>query len=193
MPALVEGKVDEQAWWKDHPEPQVTRTDDRLVLWNYRVGKTELSDVHAQALSSFPQILPLAVGSRARHRSTVSICGHASATGERSLNDSLARERAENVATYLRDLGLQNLEVSSAGSSEPLAPAPSGQALARTAESRSPSTSSESSSRRAFRSIPLSLPVRHRNRRRLNRLAAPSISKGSSRFRWEMWSVKAST
>jgi hypothetical protein len=36
MPALVEGKVDEQAWWKDHPVPQVTRTDDRLVLWNYR-------------------------------------------------------------------------------------------------------------------------------------------------------------
>jgi outer membrane protein OmpA-like peptidoglycan-associated protein len=97
-------EVDEQTWWKEHPEPGVTRTDDRLVLWNYPVGKSDLSDVHADAVRNFLQSLAISLGrgSTASSRSTVSITGHASRTGEASMNDGLARDRAEAVAVYLR-------------------------------------------------------------------------------------------
>ena len=47
------------------------------------------------------------------------------------MNDTLARDRAENVAKSLRSLGFDKLEVTSAGSSLPADPALSGQGLAR--------------------------------------------------------------
>jgi OmpA family len=128
MALTVTGEVDEHAWWKEHPDPQVTRTQDRLVLWNYPVSKTALADTHAAALRAFLQDLFLGP---AQTGSTVSICGHASATGEASTNEALAHERAANVAKYLRGFGFEKLEVTSAGASQPADPAPSGQALAR--------------------------------------------------------------
>src|SRR5688572_1545001 len=120
--------VDERAWWREHPDPQVTRSEDRLVLWNYPVAGTKLAPEHAAAIRSFLSILLL---SPAETGSTVSITGHASTTGEASANEAFALERGENVANYLRGLGFRNLEVTAAGSSEPADPAPSGQALAR--------------------------------------------------------------
>ena len=68
----VSGGVDERSWWKEHPDPQVTRTEDRLVLWNYPVGDSKLADTHAAALRSFLSILSLARGST-QTSNTVSI------------------------------------------------------------------------------------------------------------------------
>ena len=129
---LLEPELAERTWWKEHPEPQVTKTDDRLVLWNYPIGKPDLADAHGQAVRFFLQNLAFGVET-GRSKSIVSIVGHASGTGEASMNDRLARDRAEVVAAYLRGLGFrdENLEVSSVGSSHPWFPSLTGQALAR--------------------------------------------------------------
>lgn len=129
---LLDDKLAERNWWKDNPEPNVSRTDDRLVLWNYPIGKADLADVHAQALRYFLQELAFGVET-GRSRSVVTIIGHASRTGEASMNDEIARDRAEVVGAYLRGLGFknENLEISSGGSSHPWFPSLTPGALAR--------------------------------------------------------------
>jgi hypothetical protein len=120
--------TDEQAWWAEHPDPLVTVTSDRLVLWNYPVARTELVDSHKASILSFLSIFALApelTGSR------ISICGHASPTGEANANVAIASGRAQNAATFLTGLGYKGFEVTSAGSSQPADTAPSGQAMAR--------------------------------------------------------------
>jgi hypothetical protein len=121
-PSLAE----ERAWWREHPDPQVTRTADRLILWNYPVAGTDLAPAHAAALRFFVQNLAL---SPALTASSVEIVGHASVTGEG--NDGIARQRAEKAAAHLRELGFVKLGVSTAGDSQPADPGTSAQALAR--------------------------------------------------------------
>lgn len=121
-------RVDEDTWWKKNPEPQVTETADRLILWNYPVAKTELVGTHQEAIRSFTMQLWL------DHEHTggrLSICGHASPTGEAIANVALATGRAQNVAAYLAALGFKGFEVTAAGSSQPADSAPTGQAMAR--------------------------------------------------------------
>jgi OmpA family len=120
--------TDEQAWWAAHPDPQVTQNSDRLVLWNYPIARTELADSHKASIQSFLSMFILAPelnGSR------ISVCGHASPTGEASANVAIASGRAQNVATFLTGLGYKGFEVTSAGSAQPADTAPSGQAMAR--------------------------------------------------------------
>jgi len=121
-PSLAE----ERAWWREHPDPQVTRTADRLILWNYPVAGTDLAPAHAAALRVFVQYLAL---SPALTSTSLEIVGHASVTGEG--NDGIARQRSEKVAAHLRGLGFVTLGVSTAGDSQPADPGMSGQALAR--------------------------------------------------------------
>ena len=121
-PSLAE----ERAWWREHPDPQVTRTADRLVLWNYPVAGTDLAPAHAGALREFVQVLALAP---ALTSTSVEIVGHASVTGEG--NDGIARQRSEKVAAHLRQLGFVKLGVSTASDSQPADAGTSGQALAR--------------------------------------------------------------
>lgn len=118
--------AEERAWWRQHPDPQVTRTADRLILWNYPVAGTDLAPAHAAALRSFVQILALAP---ALTTTSVEIVGHASVTGEG--NEGIARQRAEKVAAHLRQLGFVTLDVNMAGDSQPADHGTSGQALAR--------------------------------------------------------------
>jgi outer membrane protein OmpA-like peptidoglycan-associated protein len=136
---LLDPELEERTWWKKNPEPEYTPRPivvgaDRLVLWNYPVGKADLADVHARALRLYLQTLPLTLGAEAGlTKSVVSIIGHASNTGEASLNNEIARDRAEVVAAYLRGLGFkdENLDVSSLGSSHPWFPSQTGPMLAR--------------------------------------------------------------
>ncbi|QIM19947.1 hypothetical protein G7075_00385 [Phycicoccus sp. HDW14] len=121
-PSLAE----ERAWWREHPDPQVTRTADRLTLWNYPVAGTELAPAHAAALQSFLAVLALAPALTA---TSIEIVGHASVTGEG--NDGIARQRAEKIAAHLRRLGFVKMDVSTAGAAQPADPGTSGQALAR--------------------------------------------------------------
>ncbi len=118
----------EQAWWTANREPQVTQTADRLVLWNYPVGRTELAGTHAAAVRSFLHVFFLAPELTGN---AVAVCGHASATGEAAANVALATGRANNVAKLLTDLGFKGFEVTAAGSSQPADTAPTGQAMAR--------------------------------------------------------------
>ena len=124
----VSSGVDERAWWKGTLSPG-DATDDRLVLWNYPVGKQARRQSRGRA-RSFLSRAPVWL-SPEQSRSIVSICGHASATGEAAANEQLARRRAENVAAYLRTIGFAKLEIASAGSSQAADPAPTKQALAR--------------------------------------------------------------
>ncbi len=127
MPTTTAPRLaEERAWWREHPDPQVTRTADRLTLWNYPVAGTHLAPAHAAALREFLQVLALAP---ALTTTSVEIVGHASVTGEG--NDGIARERSEKVAAHLRQLGFVKLGVSTAGDSQPADPGTSGQALAR--------------------------------------------------------------
>jgi len=121
-PSLAE----ERAWWREHPDPQVTRTADRLTLWNYPVAGTDLAPAHAAGLRAFLQVLALAP---ALTTTSIEIVGHASVTGEG--NDGIARQRSDKVADHLRQLGFLKLGVSTAGDSQPADPGTSGQALAR--------------------------------------------------------------
>lgn len=121
-PSLAE----ERAWWSEHPDPQVTRTSDRLTLWNYPVAGTDLAPAHAAALRQFVQFLALAPAATS---TSVEIVGHASVTGEG--NDSIARQRSDKVAAHLRQLGFVKLGVSTAGDGQPADPGTNGQALAR--------------------------------------------------------------
>ncbi len=121
-PSLAE----ERAWWRAHPDPQVTRTADRLILWNYPVAGTDLASGHAAALREFVQVLALAP---ALTSTSVEIVGHASVTGEG--NADIARQRSEKVAAHLQQLGFAKLGVSTAGDSQPVDAGTSGQALAR--------------------------------------------------------------
>jgi hypothetical protein len=129
MTTATISEAEERKWWKEHPEPQVIRTPDKLTLWNYPVAGTELAEQHASALKFFLQNLWF--GLPVPPRTSVSICGHASATGEAASNETYARERADKAARYVRSLGLEALETGAMGSSKPLDDALNGQALAR--------------------------------------------------------------
>lgn len=122
--------LDERAWFKANPDAQVTKTTDRLVLWNYPIGGTALASGHAAAVRAFLQTQALALA-REQATTTIAICGHASTSGEAAANASLARSRADNVAKHLADLGFRHLEVTGSGSSQPADTAGTGQALAR--------------------------------------------------------------
>lgn len=121
-PSLAE----ERAWWREHPDPQVTRTADRLILWNYPVAGTDLAPAHAAALRVFVQNLALSPALTSTH---VEIVGHASVTGEG--NDGIALQRSDKVAAHLRQLGFVKLAVTASGDGQPSDPGTSGQALAR--------------------------------------------------------------
>ncbi|RYC14862.1 hypothetical protein [Nocardioides zhouii] len=118
--------ADERAWWREHPDPQVTRTADRLILWNYPVAGTDLAPAHAAAVRFFLQNMFL---SPARSAASVEIVGHASVTGEG--NDAIARQRADKVAAHLRELGFVKVTATTSGDRQPADPGTSGQALAR--------------------------------------------------------------
>lgn len=121
-PSLAE----ERAWWREHPDPQVTRTADRLTLWNYPVAGTDLAPAHAAALRAFLQVLALAP---ALTSTSIEVVGHASVTGEG--NVGIARRRAERIGAHLRQLGFISVEVSAAGDTAPADAGTTGQALAR--------------------------------------------------------------
>lgn len=120
---------DERAWVRQHPEPQVTRSEDRLVLWNYPVGKADLLPPHEAALRQFTFLDSL--GPEAS-TAEFSVRGHASRTGE-GLFDNLAlsRQRAEGVGKILRRIGFRFVNVSAAGTAEPADAADAGQSFAR--------------------------------------------------------------
>ena len=63
----------------------------------------------------------------------VSISGHSDATGSAQLNDTLSRQRAEQVQALLLERGVaaQLLDVSSHGKNNPLVPTPDGVAEPR--------------------------------------------------------------
>ena len=185
---LLEPEVAERTWWKDHPDPGDSITDDRLVLWNYPVGKPDLADRHAKALLAFLKTLPLTLGAETGlSKSVVSIVRHASRSGEASMNNELARDRAEVVAAYLRGLGFkdENLEVSSLGSSHPWFPSLTPGALAhnRRVEVSQYNPTIEPPPR--VPATPRSGQGRRRRSRRNQRVAARTTSKKSSTFRSE--------
>lgn len=120
--------ADERRWAKEHPEPQVAVTADRLTLWNYPVGRAELSPEHQAAIRRFASVGMLSPRLSALE---FSVRGHASISGEGGNNMRLSQMRAEAVGSYLRSLGFQSVEVSAAGSKEPADPAPTGQSYAR--------------------------------------------------------------
>lgn len=122
---------EERAWFREHPEPQVTPTPEGVSLWNYPVASAVLAPAHGAALQSFLG-LRLLLGP-ASGAEGFSVLGHASASGELAGNVQLAKGRAENVRTYLIGLGLRPgaITADGAGSSQPAEQASSGPAYAR--------------------------------------------------------------
>ncbi|MCM3872023.1 MAG: OmpA family protein [Pyrinomonadaceae bacterium] len=121
----------EDNWAKAHPVPESSVSDDLLMLWNYPVAKPGLSTVHKNAIQRFLATEWLKGAQNSPVELTVH--GHASDTGDPKLNESLARERAEDVARFLRSQGVRSklIFVSSAGSAEPFDSESSGLAFAK--------------------------------------------------------------
>ena len=128
--ATLESAV-ESEWARKHPVGESSVNDDLLILWNYPVGKSDLSTVHKNALQRFLDI----EWKLGPEKSTVELTvhGHASDTGDPKLNQVLAQNRAENVARFMRSQGApaRKIFVSSAGSNEPVDDASSGLAFAK--------------------------------------------------------------
>jgi len=126
----------EQDWARLHPVPEFTQEDMLLSLWNYPVGKADLAPEHRAALDQFlKEALQAAKlgGSAVPSKTEIYITGHASNTGEKAANETLSRQRAENVASYLLSRGItqQQMRVDWASASDPADPGDSGFAAAR--------------------------------------------------------------
>ena len=121
----------ESDWARAHPVPESSVSDNLLMLWNYPVAKSALATVHKNAIQRFLAIEWLAGPANASAELTVH--GHASDTGDPKLNATLARDRAQNVAQFLRAQGVRSklIFVSSAGAAEPFASESSGLAFAK--------------------------------------------------------------
>ena len=122
----------EKDWASTHPVPESSVSDNLLMLWNYPVAKSALSTVHKNAIQRFLEIEWRLVGP-ANASAELTVHGHASDTGDPKLNETLARDRAENVAQFLRAQGVRSklIFVSSAGGAEPFDSGSSGLAFAK--------------------------------------------------------------
>jgi hypothetical protein len=124
---------EEERWWRANSMAQVSVVGDTLILWNYPVARAELTRTHMKAIDDFTAISRLARGST----SEVKFCvrGHASASGEQGRNVRLAQERANQVGNYLFAMGViasrADVEITSAGSNEPVDGGSSGFSFAR--------------------------------------------------------------
>lgn len=119
---------EEKDWAREHPVPESSVDGNLLRMWNYPVGKSDLSTVHKQALEDF---LGEEWVQAADSRVELTVVGHASNTGDPKLNDSLAEARARKVEQYLRGQGFAHITWDSVGSSEPYDTDSSGYALAQ--------------------------------------------------------------
>jgi hypothetical protein len=121
--------TEEVRWAKEHPDPQALVASDRLILWNYPVGKGDLAPPHQDAIRRFVGVA--IIGSEVS-TAEFSVRGHASRSGEGVFdNVDLSRRRARNVGGFLRSLGFRNVTESAAGAAEPSDPSPAGQSTAR--------------------------------------------------------------
>lgn len=115
--------------WARQNSPQITMSSDKLTVWNYPVGKADLPDTFATAITNF---LIDGITGGSPENFEISIRGHASASGEGNFdNTALSQSRADAVARFVRQLGFTKVNVSAAGSSEPIDSSNFGQALAR--------------------------------------------------------------
>jgi hypothetical protein len=123
---------EEQDWARQHPVPEYTQEDMLLSLWNYPVAKSDLTPEHRAALDQFLGGALLG-GSTRPSKMEVYLTGHASDTGDASVNDMLSRQRAEKVARYLLSRGVpqQQMRAEWAGGNDPLDHGTSGLAAAR--------------------------------------------------------------
>src|SRR4051812_19985283 len=122
--------TEEYAWWTEHRAPEHTVSGEFLSLWNYPVGRAELSDAHKAAIRQFLEIQLLG-GRRRAAQFELSVRGHASPSGESSRNDQLSLQRAQGVRDYLQSLGFERITLGSAGADEPVDGDRSGLGLAR--------------------------------------------------------------
>lgn len=122
--------TEEYAWWQEHRAPEHTVAGDYLSLWNYPVGRAELSDAHKAAIRNFLAVQLLG-GPRRAAQFELSVRGHASPSGESSRNDQLSLQRAQRVRDYLTMLGFERITLGSAGADEPVDGDRSGLGLAR--------------------------------------------------------------
>jgi outer membrane protein OmpA-like peptidoglycan-associated protein len=108
----------ELKYYKEHPQPQWYEDRGELTLNNFPVAKADLAPDHVKAIEDFgaPALLP---ESPEHPRSTFAVRGHASTTGSEQSNESLALKRAENVGAVLTRMGIKEVRISSAGSTEP--------------------------------------------------------------------------
>ena len=84
----------ERQWYNEHPEPRVTESGNRLILWNFPIDDAEVHAAHRQAIRRFlagHSIAWLSTGSR------LDITGRASESGTEGHNLSLSDRRAHAV------------------------------------------------------------------------------------------------
>src|SRR3954454_13080724 len=119
----------EEREWAERKPPQTDADRGVLTLWNFPVGKADLSPEQVKAIEDFAKDA-LLQESPGHPQSDWVVLGHASVTGTEESNDSLAQRRADNVKAVLDRLGLQSVRAEGTGS----APDPEGtdpQLLAR--------------------------------------------------------------
>ena len=122
----------EQDWAREHPVAESTEEDMLLSLWNYPVAKSDLMPKHRAALDRF--LGAALIGGRAHPSKTeIYLTGHASDTGDTTVNETLSRQRAEKVAGYLLSRGAiqQQMRIDWVGANDPVDPGKSGLAAAR--------------------------------------------------------------
>jgi len=121
----------ERDWARSHPVPRWTVNDDLLILWNYPVDKSDLSQIHKEAILAFLDS-EWKLGAWASNVE-LTVLGNASDTGDPKTNEELARARARKVAQFMRGQGApaRSIVVDSAGSTQPIDDAGDGEALAK--------------------------------------------------------------
>lgn len=126
-------RKEERDWARDHPVPESTDFGMELSLWNYPIGKSDLSAEHEEALRRFLAVELMSVGSTASFRTELRLRGHASDTGDDRMNVALANARAEKASRFLKRLGVpgDQITASGEGAGHPMDPNGDGLAMAR--------------------------------------------------------------
>lgn len=86
--------VDERGWERAHPAGMIEEASDRTTLWNFAVDVAALKVEHQARLRQAAAAAPAGA--------MIMVEGYASCSGSSSLNERLARSRAETAAAFLR-------------------------------------------------------------------------------------------
>jgi hypothetical protein len=130
---MSDARKEEKDWARDHPVPESTDFGMELSLWNYPIGKSDLSADHQQALRRFLANELLGKGSATPSKTELRLRGHASDTGDDRTNVALASARADKVSRFLQEQGFSRDQITARGegAGHPMDDTGDGLALAR--------------------------------------------------------------